>query len=302
MPCDRDEAPARGRGGFRLRGALGLWMVFASLEVWASPPAAAEDRPGTVSDAKRDSNGFLRHTVESPYQSGTTEIRVLAPDRLEKDARRPVVYVLPVEAGTGHRYGDGLIEVKTHDLHNRYGAIFVAPTFSHLPWYADHPTNPGIRQERYFLEIVVPFVEGRYPARPERDGRLLLGFSKSGWGAFSLLLRHPDRFGKAAAWDAPLTQDRPDRYGMGEIFGTPENLEPYCITKLLESRAAELGQQGEDRLILLGYGNFRAQHEQVHALMRTLKVPHAYRDGPKREHNWHSGWVPEAVELLLGEP
>jgi hypothetical protein len=276
-------------------------LLLAILGSWSVAAVAAEDRPGKISEATRDPNGFLVHSVESPYQSGTTEIRVLVPDGREEDVRRPVVYVLPVEAGGGHRWGDGLMEVKTQDLHNRYRALFVAPTFSDLPWYADHPTLPGIRQERHFLEVVVPFIEGRYPARADRDGRLLLGFSKSGWGAFSLLLRHPDRFGRAAAWDAPLAQERPDRYGMGEIFGTTENFEPYRITKLLESRAAGLERQGESRLILLGYGNFRAQHEQVHALMGTLRIPHAYRDGPKREHHWSGGWVPEAVELLLGE-
>ena len=44
-----------------------------------------------------------------------------------------------------------------------------------LPWYADHPTDVGIRQESYFLKVVLPFVERTYPARTERDGRLLLG-------------------------------------------------------------------------------------------------------------------------------
>ena len=27
---------------------------------------------------------------------------------------------------------------------------------------------------------------------------------------------------------------------------------------------------------------------------------HVFRDGPRREHRWESGWVPEAVALLLG--
>jgi hypothetical protein len=126
-----------------------------------------------------------------------------------------------------------------------------------------------------------------------------LGFSKSGWGAWSLLLRHPDRFGKAAAWDAPLVLDRPGRYGSGDVFGTPENFERYRITSLLERHAADL--RGGRRLILLGYGNFRGDHETAHDILVELKVPHAYEDGPEWEHRWGSGWVPEAVRLLLGE-
>src|SRR5437773_1672793 len=83
---------------------------------------------------------------------------------------------------------------------------------------------PKIRQETYFVKVVVPFVEKQYPAQAEPGGRLLVGFSKSGWGAYSLLLRHPDVFGKAAAWDAPLTMTRP-QYGMADIVGTPEQFE-----------------------------------------------------------------------------
>ena len=71
-------------------------------------------------------------------------------------------------------------------------------------------------------------IEQHYPARADRDGRLLVGFSKSGWGAYSLLLRHPDRFGKAAAWDAPLMEERagplrhgPDLRNAGELRAVP---------------------------------------------------------------------------------
>ena len=142
---------------------------------------------------------------------------------MKKHRRYPVIYVLPVEAGTENRYGDGLLEAKKLDLHNKHGVIFVAPTFSHLPWYADHPTDKTIRQESHFIKVVVPFVEKTYPLLANADGRLLLGFSKSGWGAWSLLLRHPDLFGRAAAWDAPMMMDRIGKYGNAPIFGDQSN-------------------------------------------------------------------------------
>src|SRR5262249_36502177 len=121
--------------------------------------AHGTDHSVTVSEAKKDPNGFLTHEVRSPYQAGATQIRVLLPDKVEERQRYPVVFVLPVEAGQESRYGDGLLEVKKHDLHNKLRAVFVAPTFSHLPWYADHPTKADTRQETYFLKVVVPFIE-----------------------------------------------------------------------------------------------------------------------------------------------
>jgi S-formylglutathione hydrolase FrmB len=250
----------------------------------------------SISPAK-DAYGVLVHDVQSPFQEGTTQIKVLLPDNREPDRKFSVIYVLPVEAKNEARYGDGLAEVKTHDLHNKHQAIFVAPTFSHLPWYSDHPTDPLIREETYFLRVVVPFVERTYPVEAGPEHRLLLGFSKSGWGAWSLLLRHPNVFGRAAAWDAPLMMERLGKYGTAPIFGTQASFEAYRLTDLLQSKRDSLGPQ--KRFVLTGYDNFRPDHEQMHALLDRLKIPHDYRDGPQRKHDWHSGWVPEAVDLLL---
>lgn len=277
-----------------MNAATGIGLIVALLAF----STVRADEAVTISEATKDDHGFLVHEVRSPYQAKTTQIRVLRPDKLEKRKKYPVVYVLPVEAGTESRYGDGLEEVKKLDMHNKQSAVFVAPTFSHLPWYADHPTNPEVRQETYFLKVVVPFIDKSYPVRAEGQGRLLLGFSKSGWGAWSLLLRHPDVFQKAAAWDAPLMMDKPGKYGSGDIFGTEANFEGYRVSRLLADKADKF-QKGK-QLILLGYGNFRAEHEKAHALMDTLKIAHEYRDGPARKHDWHSGWVKEAAELLVG--
>ena len=262
--------------------------------------ASSKDEIVEISAARRDDDGFLVHTVKSPYQTGHTEIRVLLPDRMEEGNFYPVIYVLPVEAGRENRYGDGLLEVQKHKLHTKHQAIFVAPTFSQLPWYADHSTNPEIRQETYFTKVVVSFVEKTYPASKEAEDRLLLGFSKSGWGAWTLLLRHPKMFGRAAAWDAPLIMSEIGKYGNGPVFGTQENFEKYRPADLLRQNAKM--RREENRLILTGYGNFREHHQQTHDLLDSLKIPHEYRDGPSRKHDWHSGWVTEAVELLIEKP
>ncbi len=267
------------------------------LVILAAVLPACADEPATISPAVRNDSGILTHDVTSAYQAGVTQVRVLLPREQAAGTRFPVIYVLPVEAGRETRYGDGLVEMQKHELADKHRAIFVAPSFSHLPWYADHPTDLTIRQESYFLKVVVPLVEANYPAIAEPSARLLLGFSKSGWGALVLLARHPDTFGSAAAWDAPLMMDRPGLYRSGEIFGTPENFERYHLARLMRERAPALGQN--HRIILLGYGSFRQPHQQFHALLEALQVPHEYRDGPERTHDWHSGWCSEAVELLL---
>ena len=240
------------------------------------------------------------HVVRSSRQTGETTVRVFTPKRKDIDRPMRTLYVLPVEAGTETRWGDPAEEIRKLDIADRYGLAVALPTFSAVPWYADHPSNMSLRQEQYLLEDVLPLVEGSYPVETGPDGRLLVGFSKSGWGAWSLLLRHPGVFGKAAAWDAPLMQDAPDRFGMEPIFGDQENFEQYRITGLIRSRAASPRQRC--CLVLTGYaGAFRAHHTAMHELLVELAIPHAYRDGPQREHQWHSGWLEEAVSILVAD-
>ena len=114
------------------------------------------------------------------------------------------------------------------------------------------------------------------------------------------MLRHPELFGRAVAWDAPLMMERPDKYRAADIFGTQENFEKYRISTLLKKRATKVPDPVQ--LIHFGYGNFREHHQAAHRLMDELKITHQYRDGPKREHSWHSGWLPEAVQRLVEEP
>ncbi len=250
-----------------------------------------------VSEATTDARGFRSHWVESEYQEGKTEIKVLLPDRMEPGKRYRVLYVLPVEGGDGNQFGHGLEEVRKLGVHNQYGLICVYPTFSQSPWFADNPLNARIRQESYFVKTVAPFVEREYPALREPSGRLLVGFSKSGWGAFSLLLRWPQTFGKAAAWDAPVDETNAAAWKLfPDKFGTAENLQNYRIDLLLEKRAAEL--RDRKRLVLMGYGTMREMYQKTHERMVGLKIPHDFVDGPHREHRWDSGWLAEAVKLV----
>ena len=279
--------------------ALTCWLLLVSaLAVRAEDSCEdTSESQATISAARHEETGCLVHDVTSSYQAGQTTIRVLLPDHLDQAEPHRVLYVLPVERLDEKRWGDSLLEIKKHDLHNKHGLICVFPTFSHLPWYGDHPTDREIRQESHLLKVVVPFVDRTYPTRARPDGRLLVVFSKSGWGAFTLLLRNPDVFGKAAAWDAPLMVDRPDKYGMGQVFATGEGFEAYRIPTLLQQQAASLGEGV--RLIHFGYDNFREHHESAHRLMDDLKIAHTYRDGPQRKHSWNSGWLSEAVAMLV---
>ena len=259
---------------------------------------------GTVSPGQSDAIRATTHTIESPYQDATVDIRVLAPDRLEAGAKYPALYVLPVEPGRGERFGDGLAEIKRLDLHNKFGLICVAPSFSRMPFYCDHATDTRQWHESHFLDVVLPFVERTYPVASDRENRLLLGFSKSGVGAVVLALRHSEIFGRAAAFDAPLAAYKPTTPVWEEAFGSHELFDEYRATSLLSRRVNE--GRLPSRLVLSGYDIIGGSVEAFYRHARSLGLPNdstqiIHHPGPRRAHRWDSGWVAEAVEGLVAE-
>jgi hypothetical protein len=248
----------------------------------------------TALEPTTDPDGVLHVRMTSSAQSKPVDVRLLVPSVLPEGKDRRFLYILPVEPGGETRYGDGLAEARRLGIQEKHGMIVVAPSFAELPWYADHPTNPRRRDEAHLLRAVLPWVEKRFPSKSPK--RLLLGFSKSGWGAWSLLLRHPDLFDAAAAWDAPLMKEKPDQFGMDRAFATEENFQAYRLTGLLREKAGML--RDRKRLAHFGYGNFREHHQKMQALLLELKIPADYSDGPSRQHLWESGWMPEAVAAL----
>ena len=156
--------------------AIALLLFFAPTFL-----AGAEELELLQSDTS--DQGVHLHTVRSRYQSDTTQIRVILPDNVKQGERLASIYVLPVETGLETGYGDGVAEILKNDLHNRFRLIYIAPGFSQLPWYADHPSDAGIQQESYLLRGVIPFVEKFYPVR--RQSRQ---FFLQTWGQFQDLL------------------------------------------------------------------------------------------------------------------
>ena len=239
------------------------------------------------------------YAVRSPYLGATGVVEVLLPDGVKQGERFRTLYVLPVEAGVGGVYGDGLAEVRACDIHNRHRLICATTSFDTLPWYGAHATNPQMRHEQHIREVVVPLVESRYPATGAPADRLLLGFSKSGWGAVSMLLRNPELYGAACSWDAPLMMDESSlSFRSLDHFGTPAQAAAYAPVSLVRQRASLLAQQPA-RLAILGCDKFAQHTIQYHELLEALRVPHVFNNDLRAEHRWDSGWLPVAVDLFL---
>lgn len=268
---------------------LGLLLTVASVEAGPAP----------VTDKLK---GYM---LESPYQNEPSEIRVLVPDNYDPKKKYPVVYILPVGAAKGAGQGSALIIFTKANLQNRYEVILAEPTYEITPWFGDHPTDQKIRQESYLRDFVVPFVEKNYSTLGTPEGRMLLGFSKSGWGAFALIFRNPDFFGYAASWDAPyFFVDF--RYGMAPVFDNTEYLKKYRPDLLVVEQKAHF--QNKTRLVMGGEDKWGkaiptpsggSHTVEMHELMEKEGVKHVYRPDLKTLHTWSAAWIVPTFEELM---
>ncbi len=132
----------------------------------------------------------------------------------------------------------------------------------------------------------------------ESRGRMLIGFSKAGLGAWQLFLMHPDLFDQVAIFDSfqgQPSQDQWIHWGLVDTYGTRENFDKYDPLILLDKQK-ELLQKCPRRITLLGGGpGSRVGVDLYHTKLQDFKIPYIYIQGSYMQHNWYSGWLPLAV-------
>lgn len=254
--------------------------------------------------------------LHSPLQAVPTLVRVLMPSDMKptetnafgsvespvEGERIRTIVLLPVEAQETQRWGDPLRMAAAMKLAEEQRAVVVIPSFATLPWYGDHPTRSDVAQETFMTETLREFLRWEVPcARLDRDSVWLVGFSKSGWGAWSLLARHPDQFGKAVAFDAPLMMADSGRFGADQVFGTDGAFEAYRLTHtLLEARE----QLGTVRLCDIAGPNFQEDHQSMRDWLGEHQIPVLSLDQPAEPHRWSENWVNAGLKELQdgGDP
>jgi len=238
---------------------------------------------------------------------------------------KSLLLVLPVEPGQGNRYGDGMQLIKELGYHNKQHAVVATPRFSTTPWFCDGDTNINrtayaVKHEAYLHDVVVPLLQAQYCPGCPVD---LIGFSKSGWGSLSLLLRNPKVYHKASIWDAPsmlsgdyckyLTAKDTDLWDMMNQFGTCDAWRAYSPFELVPGAGAAFNDSNNPRIFLSGqhyFGNMGTPSSgcpgcpynhtvQMQARMVEAGVAHVYNDAlDPGKHAWSTFWLAPALDFL----
>ena len=254
----------------------------------------------SVQYVSTDANGVATYQVTSADNGpGPQSLRVLAPTNPAPGVPHNFLYVLPVEAGLGDVFGDGLETLRALDAQDQYNLTIIEPSFGIDPWYADNPTDPNVQYETFMTDELVPWAEQNL-ATSGNEQNWLIGFSKSGIGGQDLILKHPGIFTLAASWDFPADMSAYDEFGTDSAaaYGTDANFQAnYRLT------ASFVGAHkgpflSNNRIWIGGYSLYQTDVSDYDKLLTSEGIAHTTGTPQQAAHRWDSGWVPQALAAL----
>lgn len=290
-------------------------MAFVACLMIGVPHVRASVLTSTFADARATetigADGVSTYTIKSPYAGGETRVRILK----SRERTGRVLFVLPVTPWPGFeslwkRIGDGCEEILKGDFHNRYGYDVVFPDFpKHAPWFVDHATDPDRRHEMHMMRVVVPFADEILGSAEGKSGKVivrdLVGFSKSGYGALYLLLRHPEIFRACSAWDPAVIAPEATLANVNSLrsaAGSDERYKECDILRVIATNAPPF--RGSVRMAISGYSKetFLEQLKTLHGALNDASVRHYYTDKVNVQHRWGPGWLEQALDSLAKIP
>ena len=247
-----------------------------------------------------DANGVRSYQVISADNGpAPTVMRVLTPTHPAPGMPHNFLFVLPVQAGLGKEFNDGLDTLRRLDAQNKYNLTIIEATFGIDPWYADNPKNSNIQYETFMTKQVVPWVEKNL-ATTGHEQNWLIGFSKSGLGGQDLILKHPGIFALAASWDFPADMSSYDELGPDAAYsyGTDANFQANYRLTAAFINAHKGPFLTENRIWIGGSREFPVDMANYAKLLTKEGIIYSREAPGFMPHTWDSGWVPYALAAL----
>jgi hypothetical protein len=209
------------------------------------------------------------------------------------------LYVLPVEAGEGSVYGDGMQTLESLNAQNQYNLTIIEPSFGIDPWFADNPVDANEQEETFMTTELLPWVKAKL-STTGTEQHWLIGFSKSGIGDMDLILKHPDLFTLDASWDFPADVSAYDQFGDDSeaSYGTDANFQAnYRLTAaFVAAHAAPF--KTNNRIWIGSYSLYGQDVADFDQLLTAEGILHSTETPTSMGHTWDSGWVPIALAAL----
>ncbi len=295
----------RPRAGRAAAGRFALVAAWALVATFAQGRAEARD----AAPAPKAATAETATTFQSAALGQRRKVQVWLPPGYARETatRYPVIYVLHGLSGSERDFFE--LGKLAPQLKDAIAAKTLPPVIVVSPdgddgYWTDHApsgTKPGPRWGSYVADDLVAWVDTRYRTLADREHRAIVGVSMGGYGALSLALTHPGRFGAAVSLSGALFPTPPThRPVYRRVWGDPPDLAWFSKASPMELlRTLPLDAPMPAVYLHVGQGDqlgFAAFAEAAHRVLVERGVDHTYRVTPGG-HSW-SVWAAEGPAWL----
>lgn len=197
-----------------------------------------------------------------------------------KNARKSAgnlnLILLPATEPGDTKYGTTPDRVESHP-----DASIVQIHYPTMVWYNAAIRTEAIRQIRSLN--AAPFV--------------LVGFSKSGLGAWNIARTIPDLIAATIIFDAPAARMELPPWGTAPFYANDAAWQEDQPMNTIGRFKASMPET--HRLVLISGASF---HQEMCTLSQALSganVNHSFLPRPSMKHHWQAGWIDEGLKALL---
>lgn len=258
-------------------------------------------------DFVSNQTGFERWQYNSPlmYTQADTDLNrwtvdIIKPAGWTQSGAYRAIYLLPALVRASEDVAPIAVAAGIADS---TGCVVIIPYIkdSRIPWYGMLANGTG--DQHRVMACLPQAAQQHFGVAASRSSHMLLGYSKAGWGALSLLLRNPTIFGAAYAWDVPWslisTWPTPD-YGQSLEFTTQAQMalyDPITLIGSLSSPSLAL-LSDKKRIGIAGYHTFQSHQAAMQSALTAAGIPFDYLQSSAAGHSYSSGWLAAAAATL----
>ena len=151
-----------------------------------------------------------------------------------------------------------------------------------LVWYNAAVQREAVRQIRAFG--IAPLV--------------LVGFSKSGLGAWNIARALPALVSGTIIFDAPVARRELPPWGTEPFYANDAAWQEDLPMNTIGPFKASM--PGTHKLVLISGESFRVEMEALSKALTQACVDHAFLSRPRQRHHWQSGWIEEGLKAVIG--
>ena len=129
---------------------------------------------------------------------------------------------------------------------------------------------------------------------------ILIGFSKSGLGAWSIARMIPERISGTLIFDAPVADEDRYRWGADQFYHDDATWQRELPLHSVQEFRTALPKT--HKLVLISGEVFHDEMSSLAQVLSEAEVEHTFLPRPHLKHHWNSGWIEEGLSILLDQP